>query len=233
MRCILNGKEINIYPCFLKKLGKGTEGKVYKYKDKALKLYYDSYFSITGHIGPNECEYLSQIDTKRILLPKDILQNRNYEFKGYTEELIVPTGEDIYQIDKSKLLEELYALREEIKILSQNFIRVDDWIPVNFMYDGMFRFVDSGQYKVDWYQIYGNRSQSEIQEWNDYTLTRFIIDYVIYPKWGTGTMRDSYRFYQNFSTMYQKKYSSIEEYFENTMTDTDTLGDYISQIKIK
>lgn len=231
MRCILNGKKVHIYPLFLKKLGKGKEGRVYEYKGMALKLYYYSYTSIIGRIGLKECEYLKQIDTKRIVLPRCILQDDKCKFYGYTSELITSSKENLYQIDKTKFLSELYALREEIKILSQNYIRVNDWIPENFMYDGMFRFVDPGEYQIDWYQIHENKKISEIQEWNDYALTRFIIYFILYPKW--ITMANPYRFYQDFTKMYQENYSTIEEYFEDTMNDNDTLDSYIKKIKIK
>lgn len=230
MRCILNGKKVHIYPLLLKKLGKGKEGRVYEYKGMALKLYY-YYTSITGRIGLKECEYLKQIDTKRIVLPKDILQDEKYNFYGYISELIIPSKEDLYQINKAKFLNELYALRKEIEILSQNYIRVNDWIPENFMYDGMFHFVDPGEYQIDWYQIYGDKDISEIQDWNNDALTRFIIYFIIRPKW--STMANSYQFYQDFKKMYQENYSTIEEYFKTTMSDNDTLESYIKKIKIK
>ena len=41
MKCYLNNKTIHIYPIFLKKLGKGSEGVVYKYGYKTLKINYD------------------------------------------------------------------------------------------------------------------------------------------------------------------------------------------------
>lgn len=153
MKLYINEKMIIIFPKLLSKIDSGQQGTVYKYKGKALKIPYDhsNIFDTNYDISAKDCEYLKKINTKRILLPEDSLTNRKGDLRAYTLELITKNDHKaLFNISKDKFLDELYAVREELKLLSENNVRVNDLAMKNFMYDGMFRFVDCGRYSVSY-----------------------------------------------------------------------------------
>jgi len=148
MMLYINDEMVIIFPRFLKKIDSGQQGTVYEYKGKALKIpYKHSFISMDYDISIRDCEYLKKMNTKRILLPEDALTNRRGDYlRAYTLELITKNDHDeLFNISKDKFLEELYAIRDELKLLSENNVMVHDLIMENFMYDGMFRFVDCGR----------------------------------------------------------------------------------------
>lgn len=151
MRLYINEKMVIIFPKLLSKIDSGLQGIVYKYKGKTLKIPYDhsNIFDIHDDLSAKDCEYLKKINTKRIVLPDDSLIDRKGSLRAYTMEYITKNDIDsLFNISKNKFLEELYAVREELKLLSENNVKVHDFMTKNFMYDGMFRFVDCGRFVI-------------------------------------------------------------------------------------
>ena len=227
MQYFLDHDYIDIYPLFMHKLGKGKEGNVYSYKGDALKIYH--LFPEKKCLNKEECEYLRKINTNRILLPKEILLDLNDDICGYTTEKI-SKEKDIYKINKIKLIEELDELKKEIKELSSKYVILGDWINENFKYDGMMKFVDPGDYSVDFYKIYGDREFDEIIDDNNEMLDSFVInslfgDYII------KSSKDNYISHNSIyglkSEFNESNYKCIDQFLEKDMNNNMLLEEYI------
>ena len=62
----------------------GTEGNVYHIGDRAVKIYRP--FCLKNRLDENTVDYLKTIETKRILLPREKVTDKNGMFCGYTTE---------------------------------------------------------------------------------------------------------------------------------------------------
>lgn len=130
----INGIKLNL-------LGKGVDGIVYKYHDKAIKLYHDSFY-IKEHLSIKQIETLSLIPTKKIILPKEALKNNDNNF-GYIMKYI-----DLNH-QKNILLEEIYTLtkkikqiEEELMLIGKNNFLLDDFKTENLIYNGDLFLID-------------------------------------------------------------------------------------------
>ena len=65
---IYNRTYMNNIP--LELLGIGVDGVVYKYKDKAIKLYHDNKY-VKEHLTKEQINILTTYNTKHIVLPKE------------------------------------------------------------------------------------------------------------------------------------------------------------------
>ncbi len=223
MNLYLEGKKVTINPSLLEFIGKGCNGKVYKYNGEALKILYNDCCDLDLKTG----DYLKDIKTKRILLPKKIYLDEEGSLKAYTTELITKSKTELYNISKDKFIEELYCIEKELNLLSEKYIYVTDWHLSNFIYDGMFRFIDSGTYIIDDLQDIDN-----IEFQNNVELKNFVFAGIIISK-----------FYNDFNEKFKQlkvlqcEYSllgcnSTSEFVEATMDRHDTLYQYAKK-KIK
>lgn len=221
MRYILDEQKVIIFPSLLKYIDSGREGKVYKYKNKALKIYHFPAFE--NSMNEETAAILKELNTKRILLPQSILYDIDYEIKGYTTEFI-PKKENVYKITKEQLIIELKELQKEINYLTTNKILINDWnYCENFIYDGMFRFIDPGLYEYD-----KSMSNNEIKKFN-YSVLR---DFLFYELLKYGLMNEKTNFMKLIGKKYDKsrKKDNVSHFFENEMNDNETLQQYIKRI---
>lgn len=219
MKCYLEDKTVYIFPSFLKYIGEGAEGKVYKYKKQALKIYHDLIFC--DSMDSEVCLILQKLNTERIMLPRKMLLDRDGEFKGYTTKLII-NEKDIYEITKNKLIEELKELIKEIDYLSDHSIRIDDWYLDNFKYDGIMRFIDPGTYKYD------KGSKQSIRKSNYIILQRFIFCYLIEEKLKKISVKYMYLIKEKYIDCYMR--NNICDFFEKEMESEETLNQYIKRL---
>ena len=118
MKLYLNEQAITIHPILLKRLGYGTQGKVYKYKGEALKIFKRD----IRDLSLEDCDYLKDINTNRILLPNKLLTNSDGMLTGYTTELISKEKlDEVYNLSKDVIVNEFYEVSKEIKLLSNNY----------------------------------------------------------------------------------------------------------------
>lgn len=223
MMLYLNGKKITIFPILLKEIGSGLQGKVYKYKGRALKIPYShkNIFDKNFDISILDCKYLKNINTKRILLPKDYLIDKKGNLCAYTLTLInINDKEKLYSISKDKFINELYALKEEIKLLSENCVTINDIKMKNFMYDGMFRFVDCGRYSISYQNIGNLKTIKNIENINNNHLQNFVINILILRNMNLNKSKDIKAEIQKFGCVF------IGEYIEKTMDKHETLLEY-------
>ena len=84
----------------LEYIDKGEEGSVYRYQDKAIKIYHDYPRKTTASL--DLLKVLKTIDTKRILMPIDILMESSNKAKGYITLWIVNNFLDNFYKDNCK-----------------------------------------------------------------------------------------------------------------------------------
>ena len=97
----------------VEKLGQGVDGIVYKYKDKAIKLYHDD-IHIKLHLNKNEIDRLCNLHTKRITLPREILIN-NETVLGYIMNYVdINKTKPILSSDKNHIINKIQELEKEL-----------------------------------------------------------------------------------------------------------------------
>lgn len=151
MRLYIDNKMVEINNLDDLYVGEGKEGIVYHYADKednadyALKIYRE--FSGKDRLDLSTAKGLSEIDTKRILLPKKLVYDKNKKFIGYVTEFI-----NDYSIDSigysfaDDLVTEIDYIYDDIDILSMHKVSVEDMILMNMLYDGRIILNDPGSY---------------------------------------------------------------------------------------
>lgn len=137
----INGTKLNL-------LGSGVDGKVYKYEDKAIKLYHDDY-QIKGHLNIEQIEILCSIITKNIILPKERLGSNLNNF-GYVMNYIdLDTKKDILLEDIYKLTKEIKTLEEELILIGKNHFLLDDFKVENFVFNDNLYLLDPDSFIFD------------------------------------------------------------------------------------
>ena len=129
----------------LEYIDKGEEGSVYRYQDKAIKIYHDYPRKTTASL--ELLKLLKTMDTKRILMPIDILMESSTKAKGYITPFIEGNKDIVYKYLKDKLLEELSLLEDDFATLGKESIAIGDLRESNYLSNetGFFLF-DYGDY---------------------------------------------------------------------------------------
>lgn len=139
----LDSRKIKFRESNLKLLGQGVEGRVYRYKDMALKLKDNDLIGLSYE----NAKYMSNIRTTRILLPKNIFYKNNH-YAGYTTKYVGKSNSfKLIDLEKEKLINHIIIpIEEDIELLSNkqillNDISIDDVIANNSLY-----IIDPGSY---------------------------------------------------------------------------------------
>ena len=86
MICYIDGQKIRLDIGNLKNyLGSGVEGKVFRYKNQAVKIYYD--YVEHDKKEQKDC-FFTTIKTDRIIPPRKIVRDVNGKYLGYANEII-------------------------------------------------------------------------------------------------------------------------------------------------
>lgn len=226
MKLYIDGQKIFIFPQLMKKIGEGLEGKVYLYKNEALKLYRYPGMQ-TGSLTLKDALYLKELSTANILLPNSVITNEANKIVGYTTTYIEKCNESIHNLKKEKLLLKIKQLKDELDYLSEHNVLVNDWINVNFLYNGSIIFFDPGMYEIVSLEDY---SKKQVYIHNYHQLRYFILHELIvskkYPKSSQYQLR--YLFYHELLEEYKNKpYKDIIEFLNDKLSSNDTLDDYI------
>lgn len=226
MKVYFNGKKIHLFPRLMSKIGKGSEGQVYLYKKEALKLYHNPGFQGSS-LSLKDALYLKELSTSNILLPNSILTDDKNKIIGYTTTYKEKSTDSIHDLKKEELLSKLRQIKEELDYLSENGVLVNDWININFLYDGSIIFFDPGMYEIASPEEY---TKKQIYAHNYQQLRYFILHELIviekYPKVYQCKMRES--FYKSLLEEYDEKvYHTIIEFLEEKMLSDETLSKYI------
>ena len=142
----LDGKDIDIVQKRMTKIGTGATGDVYKYKNKALKIFKE------GKTPPMDLEtakYLSDISTSNILLPEDILFY-NLMFRGYTYKLVSKkgSGKRMITLPKEELIDNIEVLESDTETLSKKNVLLNGIDPSNSIFNGSIYLCDPSEYSI-------------------------------------------------------------------------------------
>lgn len=211
MKYYLGNNVVNIFPSFLNCIGFGNEGKAFEYNGMVLKLFHKNIY--IDSMNSETCVELKKIHTKRILLPNELLIDKNGDFKGYTIEKIKKT-ENVYDIKKAKLINEIIELQKEIDKLSEHRILIDDWHMDNFMYDGIFRMIDPGLYKYDIHDDILKIKKANYDKLKDFIIFKLLR-------------------YKLINISDNEFENSLLNFIEEQMRDEETLNQYTKRIAIK
>ncbi len=142
---VLGNKKIFLNP--FKLIGKGTEGKVYKYKDSAIKIYNKESIRM-GYINHEECDRIfSTMKTKFVIIPEDLIYGINQKYCGHKMKYIDLSSEkSILDATKEDLSENIHELLEnDIPLISNNDFVMND-LDFNIRYNGKLYIIDSSSY---------------------------------------------------------------------------------------
>lgn len=134
-------------------IGKGTEGKVYKKEDFAYKYYHR--YSYCSRLSLEETQFLENVSTDRILLPRDTLYTCFGKFKGYTTHYIQNLGLIHYmELPIELIVRDFHLLNCDCEVLGKRNIAVYDLMPKddrvqNYSFNHGLYFVDPGKYHMD------------------------------------------------------------------------------------
>lgn len=150
----------------LEKLGYGDEGVVYKYLDKALKVYWHT--PRKRVLSYDFLGDLMTIKTQRIILPTDYIYKLEDDdcgyYNGYSIKLIdhkIPLTNIELTLDKLNYEEE--KIIKDLEILEKNNLEIIDLASKgNFIYNNEFYFVDPGSYHYSKEQNLGISNLNEV-----------------------------------------------------------------------
>lgn len=126
-------------------LDEGNEGIVYRYKEKAIKIYKDYCFK--ERLDEKTAILMSKIKTRRILLPETMVYSINHEFRGYTTKFIQAyLLSHINEMTMRNFLAEVEIYDDDINILSKEKILLNDFLRENLKYDSKLYMVDPGSF---------------------------------------------------------------------------------------
>ena len=128
-------------------LGEGEEAEVYKYGREVLKIY--KKYCRKNRLGEDASVFLSQIETKRFLLPKKIIHDPvDGSFIGYSMPFKYSYPSlVIVRLKMISFLDELDIIRDDIRILSNEYVDIDDLNMDNVLYDGSLFMGDPGSFE--------------------------------------------------------------------------------------
>lgn len=130
---------INPFQC----LGSGIQGNVYKYQDKALKIYDKIYRT---KYNQDRDETLSTLSTKYIILPEESVFSTFTKYCGYKMPYIdLDNDKKITDCTKEDLKENLFELIEDINVISKNDFKMED-VKLNTVFNGKIYVLDSSCY---------------------------------------------------------------------------------------
>ena len=127
-------------------LAKGKNGNIYGYGNFAIKVFNNP---SDPPISEDTANYLTTINTDRILLPRKLLFYED-AFSGYSLKL-VPKRSNVKKLINSpieKLIENVEALEKDIKTISNRKILLSDMSPENVKYNGTLYISDPSKYTL-------------------------------------------------------------------------------------
>lgn len=203
-----------------KKIGEGTEGKVYQIGNNTYKIYYPG----TLHDGFESKEknhiYLMNIPTKQIILPTDLIYNKFGRYIGYTAPLIEKKRVKLIDIETKPFITNLKILEDDIKMLSTNKILMSDVKYYNFIYNGTMYIIDPGKYK----KKYAEDSQLIYQQ--NIEKYKKLILYLIEREMSINNFGPS-KIEKIMNLLRKELEFQLSEYFEAEMKKYETLNQYV------
>ena len=159
----LDGKDVDIIGKRMTKIGTGASGDVYRYKNKALKVFKKEK---KPPMNLETAKYLSSISTTNILLPENLLFY-NDSFRGYTYKLVSKKGlgKRMISISKEELIDNIERLETDTETLSNKNVLLNGINPNNSIFNGCIYLCDPSEYSI--LDIMSNK---ELERLNKYQI---------------------------------------------------------------
>ena len=140
----LDGKEVDIPGKRMAKIGTGKTGDVYKYKNNALKIFKKD---MNPPIDLETAQYLTEISTERILLPRNLLFY-NQAFRGYTYKLVPKRGfgKRMIALPKEEFVHNVKMVEQDVESLSNKQVLLNGIEPSNCIFNGEWYISDPSQF---------------------------------------------------------------------------------------
>ena len=201
----IENKKVRIYSHHLEQIGEGREGKIYKYNGSLLKLYHD--YPKKDVLSFKDCEYMTKLNTERVLLPTSSVTDKHHLMRGYTISPYIDGEADIYEIIGKKFLQERQLVQLELIYLGENFVSVDDLCLSNFKVFDKFYLLDPGSYEVKWdmldnyieRDIMYHLANLNVEYFDEFLYEKIFLQYIRHYISNIKIYRD---FLQNFMNAY-------------------------------
>lgn len=129
-------------------IDEGVEATVYKLNKSALKIY--KKYSRKNRLDYDTSKVLSEIPTKRYLLPKRPIYDKDKKFIGYTTDYKEKYSlKHLANMPLKTFCDEVKCLSEDTQALSDKNINIEDLIVENSIYDGKIYICDPGSFSID------------------------------------------------------------------------------------
>lgn len=153
----------------------GQEAVIYRFCDRALKIYKD--YCWKDRLSEEDAQRLSKISSTRIVLPKELIYDRNRKFCGYSRDFYMSYAiSHIANMDMEDFLKELDLIYRDVEVLSENKVSIDDLDVGNFIYDGQIRIIDPGSY------CFLDSADSKVVMRDNLSIVReFVLEGIIIP----------------------------------------------------
>ena len=132
-------------------IAKGKNGNVYEYGTSAIKVFENTE---EPPISEETAEYLTTINTERILLPRKLLFYDsafcNGIFAGYSLKRVPkkPNVKKLINSPVEQLIDNVEGLEKDIRTISKKRILLSDMSPENVKYNGTLYISDPSKYTV-------------------------------------------------------------------------------------
>lgn len=213
----------------------GSEVVVYNDSDTVYKIYKEDYK--LEHKDPEDIKFLSDIVTKRILMPKGLIVKDN-QVIGYTMQYI-SGKKNILDITIEELLKELEIIEEDIEILSNCKVRLIDINRNNCVFNGCLYLVDPGNYYInDLSDLYnylfdlGYSNLDIIRQWN-YDKVNKLLHELLFMKNQNVDLYMLRKIIEFFNKVKEDKgllydYYIYDKYFNHKLTVREAIIDFIN-----
>lgn len=142
----ISDKELN--DCYI---NEGSEVEVFRLDDEVLKIYKP--YCNKVRLDENTINTLKHINTKRIIMPSDVIRDETFKFIGYSMPYIESFDlNKLKSISMGYLIDELDIIRDDLKILSKNKIDIEDINIGNVLFNDGIYFIDPGSYCISDYR---------------------------------------------------------------------------------
>lgn len=209
---------------FSKKIGEGSCAKVYLIKGEAYKLY-KPYAQMENELMTKQnIEYLRNIYTKRIILPRAAILDKKRNLRGMISKYVENLG--IYEFmesGKDVVIDSLKYLQEDAVVLGDCGVLINDASDENTSFNKGLYLIDCGRFMIRSDDNIGNIAIS----YNIDTINEYFIDRIM-AKYAYSELFSNPSFFRREYYSILSKGISIDEYLKDDMIE-DTFGEYIKR----
>lgn len=131
-------------------LDEGEEGICYRIRD-----YNNDFVMKIHHVNPDKlsldedtCNALKEINTKRVLLPNNLIYDEDGKYLGYTLDFIEYKRPRIRNLKIRRVIDEFYTLEKDVDLLTKNNVLIDDLRIFNTIFSDGIYVCDPGSFTL-------------------------------------------------------------------------------------